>query len=176
VTVPHQLHGSAVIRADQPGPGYRVGDAQGDGVATVEPGAGVAVHTADCLPIAIAGAGGVAMVHGGWRGLAAGVIDAAVSQLRALGIGGRLEAAIGPGAGGCCYEVGPELHEVFAAYGASHGTRLDLAAVASAQLERAGIVVAEVGICTLCAPPGLLFSHRRDGPDTGRQAGIAWLR
>jgi copper oxidase (laccase) domain-containing protein len=137
----------------------------------------VGVHVADCLPIALAGDGGVAMLHGGWRGLAAGVVDEGVAALRAAGVAGPLEAVIGPGAGGCCYETGPEVHAVFARYSASDGRLLDLKAVATAQLHAAGVeTVDDVGLCTLCAPEGLLFSHRRDGPDTGRQGGFAWLR
>jgi YfiH family protein len=173
----HQVHGAAVVTVGG-GEGYRVGPATADVVVTSARDTAVAVHVADCLPIAIAGDGGVAIVHAGWRGLAAGVIATGVAALADLGVRrGGLEAAIGPGAGGCCYETGPEVHVAFAAYGASSGRRLDLAAIAAAQLREAGVTaISDVGVCTLCAPAGLLFSHRRDGPDTGRQAGIAWLR
>jgi hypothetical protein len=117
------------------------------------------------------------MIHAGWRGLAGGVVAEGVRTLRTLGVQGPLEAAIGPGAGGCCYEVGPEVHAPFAAYCASSGRRLDLAAIATAQLHEAGVEsVGDTGLCTLCAPAGLFFSHRRDGPETGRQGGFAWLR
>ncbi|HEX2701825.1 MAG TPA: laccase domain-containing protein, partial [Solirubrobacteraceae bacterium] len=93
------------------------------------------------------------------------------------GVSGPLEAVIGPGARGCCYETGPEVHAVFARYGSSDGRRLDLVAIATAQLRAAGVAsIDDVGLCTLCAPAGLLFSHRRDGEGTGRQAGVAWLR
>jgi hypothetical protein len=176
ISVPHQVHGASVADVDRV-EGYAVGAVTADGAVTCERGTAVAVHVADCLPIAVAGEGAVAMLHGGWRGLAAGVIGEGVEALRALGVDGALEAAIGPGAGGCCYETGPEVHAAFAGYGASIGRRLDLAAIAAAQLREAGVVaVSDVGVCTLCAPAGMLFSHRRDGPDTGRQAGIAWLR
>jgi copper oxidase (laccase) domain-containing protein len=87
-------------------------------------------------------------------------------------------AAIGPGAGGCCYEVGEEVHHRFAAYdhGAHRGSNLDLKAIARAQLTAAGVSrVDDVGLCTICSPPGLFFSHRRDRGMTGRQAGVAWL-
>ena len=83
---------------------------------------------------------------------------------------------IGPGVGGCCYETGDEVRQAFAAYGAGRGRLLDLKAVAAAQLREAGVaVVHDVGLCTICAPAGQLFSHRRDGPATGRQGGFAWL-
>ena len=90
-----------------------------------------------------------------------------------------LEAAIGPGAGGCCYEVGEEVHAEFAGL-ATHvrrGRNLDLKAIARDQLhEAAGVsAVHDVGLCTICSDDALFFSHRRDRGVTGRQAGIAWL-
>ena len=156
--------------------GYVVAREPADGQATRLPGVAVAVHVADCLPIALAGDGGVAVVHAGWRGLAGGVIAAGVLALRELGVTGPIEAAIGPGAGGCCYETGPEVR---AALGGAdvpgEGRRVDLKALARRQLVAAGVSdVRDVGICTLCAEPGMVFSHRRDGASTGRQAGLVW--
>jgi copper oxidase (laccase) domain-containing protein len=175
ISVPHQVHGNAVATMASGEPGYTAVPVYADGTGARAGAA--AVHVADCLAIALAGEGGVAVVHAGWRGLAAGVVGAGVRVLREqLRVEGPLEAAIGPGAGGCCYEVGPEVHAALAGYGASDGPRLSLAAVAAAQLDAAGIAYSDVGVCTLCAPAGMLFSHRRDGPDTGRQAGVAWLR
>jgi YfiH family protein len=172
-----QVHGARVAILARAEPGYRLAADPSDGQATRLRGVGVAVHVADCLPIAVAGDGGVAMLHAGWRGLAGGIVGAGVAALRDLGVDGPLEAAIGPGAGGCCYEVGDEVHAAFAGVpGASRGRCVDLGAVARAELAGAGVGrVVELGGCTLCAPAGLLFSHRRDGPGTGRQAGIAWL-
>jgi YfiH family protein len=176
VGVPKQVHGGdAAVAA--PARGYDVGAIECDALLTATAGQALAVHVADCLPIVLAGAGGLAVIHAGWRGLAAGVIESAVEQLRALTGEGPLEAVIGPGAGGCCYEVDADVHEALAGYGASHGRLLDLPVVAAAKLRAAGVeTVSDVDICTLCAPPGLLFSHRREGTRTGRQAGIAWLR
>ncbi len=173
----HQVHGARVALVRDARPGYIVGGEPADGQATRLRGVGVAVHAADCLPIALAGDGGVAIVHGGWRGLAGGVIAAGVGALRELGVTGPIEAAIGPGAGGCCYETGPDVREAFGGREApGDGRRLDLKEVARRQLAAAGVVrVLDVGICTLCAEPGLVFSHRRDGPSTGRQAGVVWL-
>jgi YfiH family protein len=149
-----------------------------DGQATALPGIAPAALGADCLPIAIAGGGAVAVVHGGWRGLEGGVIAAGVRAVRDL-IGdddAPLGAAIGPGAGPCCYEVGPEVHARFADYPvAHHGDNLDLPAIAAAALQQAGVaVVHDLGMCTMCTPT-LFFSHRRDAGVTGRQAGLAWL-
>jgi YfiH family protein len=149
-----------------------------DGQATRLRGVAPMVLTADCLPIAVAGDGMVAMLHAGWRGLADGIIAEGVRALRELGGDGPLEAAIGPGAGGCCYEVGEEVHELFAAHGdrVRHGRNLDLKAIARSQLEEAGVeTVHDVGLCTICSDDALFFSHRRDHGVTGRQAGLVWL-
>jgi copper oxidase (laccase) domain-containing protein len=133
------------------------------------------VHTADCLPIALTAPGAVAAVHAGWRGLDGGVIDAAVRTLRRLtGEDAEVAAAIGPGAGACCYEVGPELHERFPAFLA--GSKLDLAGIARDQLAAAGVAtVHDCGVCTMCSTEHRLFSYRREGAETGRQALFTWL-
>jgi copper oxidase (laccase) domain-containing protein len=134
---------------------------------------------ADCLPIAIAGEGAVVMIHAGWRGLAAGIVGAGVARLHELGVRGPLSAAIGPGAGPCCYEVGEEVHAAFADHGPSVrcGRNLDLKAIAARELELAGVeLVHDVGLCTICSDPSLFFSHRRDRGVTGRQAGLVWLK
>jgi YfiH family protein len=176
IAVPRQIHGSEVVVVEQTWDGYRVGVSEGDGVATALSGVACAVHVADCLPIAVGGAGGVAMLHAGWRGLAAGIVGNGVRALRALGVEGALEAAIGPGAGGCCYETGDEVRTQFAACGASHGRMLDLGCVAVAKLREAGVTdVRDVGLCTICAQQRRFFSHRRDGAASGRQGGFAWL-
>ena len=180
----HQVHGREVIAAS--------GDHHGasglpdltdlpkaDGQITTSPGLAPVALTADCLPIAIAGDGGVAMLHGGWRGLRDGVIEAGVSALRDAGVQGELSAAIGPGAGPCCYQVGSEVLEAFADLpdDVRRGTdRVDLKAVARHALTASGVqTVHDMGLCTICSDPALLFSHRRDRGVTGRQAGIAWL-
>jgi len=144
-----------------------------DGHATALRGVGAMVLTADCLPVALAGTGAVAMVHAGWRGLAAGVLEQGVRALRELGADGELEAAIGPGAGVCCYEVGAEVH---GAFGGAHrdGDAIDLRAIARERLHAAGVArVRDVRACTICDER--FFSHRRDGERAGRQAGVAWL-
>lgn len=172
----HQVHGAEVRRLDgPPDPAAPLPDV--DGQVTDRPGVAPVALTADCLPVAIAGSGAVAMLHAGWRGLASGVLAEGVRALRARGADGPLHAAIGPGAGPCCYETGEEVHAAFASIpGARRGDHADLKAVAAALLRRAGVAeVADIGICTMCAPPELLFSHRRDRGVTGRQAGLAWL-
>jgi copper oxidase (laccase) domain-containing protein len=118
--------------------------------------------------------GAVAALHGGWRGLADGILTEGLAALREVGGRGPVTALIGPGARGCCYEVGEDVHARFAAYDdARDGNNLDLPAVAKAELEAAGAEVHDVGLCTMCDPE-LFFSHRRSGGTTGRQAGVVW--
>ena len=173
-----QVHGAEVRRVRElPDADPLPGAVDADGQATALADVAAVVLTADCLPVALVAPEAVAMIHAGWRGLAAGVLGEGVAALRELGAGGAIRAAIGPGAGVCCYEGGPEVHEAFAAYGpeARQGANADLKLVARHQLERAGVEeISDVGLCTLCAPAGLFYSHRRDGELTGRQAGVAW--
>jgi YfiH family protein len=146
---------------------------EADGQATAARGLAALVLTADCLPIALIAPGAVAMIHAGWRGLADGVVEEGVQTVRELAGGDGVQAAIGPGAGGCCYEVGPEVHRGFGRK-AQRGT-IDLKAIATERLAAAGVdQVHDIGLCTMCSEPELFFSHRRDGGLTGRQAGIAW--
>jgi polyphenol oxidase len=170
-----QVHGAVVSRVKRAQLGTE-DPAEADGQATDVPGVAPLALTADCLPIALAAKGVVAMVHAGWRGLEAGVIAEGMRAVRGLGGQGPIEAAIGPGAGACCYEVGEEVHARFEAIGplARRETNLDLKAIARTQLEAAGAVqVHDVKLCTMCCDD--FYSHRRDGGVTGRQAGIAWL-
>lgn len=175
-----QVHGSRVLRLEEVpdgSEGTRV-LVEADGQAGALPGLAPVVLTADCLPIAVAGGGAVAMLHAGWRGLAGRIVSEGVRAVRELAGDGTLVAAIGPGAGGCCYEVGEEVHRHFSTYGEDvhRAGNLDLKAIARAQLERAGVdAVHDVGLCTICSAPELFFSHRRDHGVTGRQAGVAWL-
>lgn len=141
-----------------------------DGHVITAPGPVGLVYTADCLPVALTGPGGAAILHCGWRGLAAGIV--------AVGAGavGATWAAIGPGIGPCCYEVGDEVLDRFAGLGPgiAAGSKLDLPEVAERLLRRAGVErVESSGLCTRCEEE-LFFSHRRDG-GPGRQAGLVWL-
>jgi copper oxidase (laccase) domain-containing protein len=109
---------------------------------------------------------GLAVLHVGWRGLLDGVIANGVGA-----VGGRLAAAIGPGIGPCCYEVGPEVASRFDADLLS-GRKLDLWTAAERALRAAGVAEVERSdLCTSCHPD-LFFSHRRDQGDTGRQGVI----
>jgi hypothetical protein len=168
-----QVHGDRVLRRDAAGPGE-----DADAQLTTTDGLAPMVLGADCVIIALAARGAVGAVHAGWRGLAAGVIARAVAELHELAARAPVAAAIGPGAGRCCYEVGTEVHERFAEYAglARQGRNLDLKAIARAQLRAAGVAaVHDVGLCTICSDPDLFYSHRRDGGRTGRQAALVWL-
>ena len=143
---------------------------EADGQVTARPGVAPMVLTADCLPVALVAPEAVGMLHAGWRGLAGGILGEGVAALRGLGAG-RIAAAIGPGAGPCCYTVGDEVRRALRTTGAT----ADLKAIARAQLTAAGVdEVHDVGLCTICSDPCLFFSHRRDQGVTGRQAGVAW--
>jgi polyphenol oxidase len=177
IAIGRQVHGAELQTlgaAQSPSPfaepGAPVPEVDGHVIAA-EPGLAALVFVADCLPIALAGPAGVAMLHCGWRGLAGGIVAAGAAAV------GATDAAIGPGIGACCYEVGDEVLDAFADLGPGIGSdrMLDLAEVARRLLERAGVERVETaGLCTSCEEE-LFFSHRRDRGRTGRQAGLVWL-
>jgi YfiH family protein len=141
-----------------------------DGHVIAQPGPVGLVYAADCLPVVLAGPGGVAVLHCGWRGLAAGIAGRGAAAVEAT------HAAVGPGVGPCCYEVGEEVLGAFAGFGSgiASGRMLDLPEAARRLLRQAGVrEVESAGLCTCCEEE-LFFSHRRDaGP--GRQAGLGWI-
>lgn len=166
-----QVHSATVNRA-QAG---RRGE-EGDGLWTDQPGLPMLKLTADCLPIALARADGrpaLAVLHAGRRGLLEGIVEAGVTAL-----GGKLVAAVGPGIGPCCYEVGDDIAADYRArFGAAAlaGRNLDLWTVAERLLRDAGVdSVERLDLCTACDPERF-FSHRRDGPITGRQGVIGYV-
>jgi polyphenol oxidase len=166
---PTEFRGSFVLNRRTKEP--RNGVPEADGHVVRSPGTAPLVFVADCLPVALSGPDGVAMVHAGWRGLAGGILARGAEAV------GATSAAIGPGIGPCCYEVGEEVLDAFSGLGDSvaDGRMLDLPEVARQLLARAGVEEVEsAGLCTSCED-GLFFSHRRDRGRTGRQAGIAWI-
>jgi YfiH family protein len=171
-----QVHGADVQRWDAPPerggfaePGAPLANV--DAHLTSERDLGLLVLVADCLPLALVADEAVAMVHCGWRGLAAGVVDRALAEL-----GGSATAVAGPAIGPCCYEVGSEvLREFEGLDGVARGRMLDLRAVVRRRLEAGGVErIVDVDLCTSCHAD-LFFSHRRDGGITGRQGGLVWL-
>jgi YfiH family protein len=182
VDVPRQVHGARVAAA-------AAGEAPvADGLVTVRSGRLVGIVTADCVPVLLLDrhARLAAAVHAGWRGAAAGVLEAAISEMVARGAEPpRLEATIGPAVGGCCYEVGPDVHEAFAvrsgsttaaAWSAAAGgkRRVDLRRAVSLLLDAAGVAATTIlGPCTACTPA--YCSYRRDGSGAGRQLSfVGW--
>jgi len=166
VAVARQVHGDRLVVHD--GPPGKPGEA--DGHVLTGRSTAALVFTADCLPVAVAGPRGVAMLHCGWRGLAAGIVARGCEAV------GATQAAIGPGIGPCCYEVGDEVLGAFAGLGdgIAEGRMLDLSEVARRLLARAGVEEVEsAGLCTRCDPERF-FSHRHDG-GPGRQGGLAWI-
>jgi YfiH family protein len=169
-----QVHGANVLDWDAPPPERpysRPGGKdlpQADGHVTAERGLALLVLVADCYPVALADGERVALLHCGWRPLAAGIVERALERFS-----GVPAAVVGPGIGRCCYEVGPEVLAAFADLpGVADGPMLDLRAVISARLEAAGLdSVEHLDHCTSCRPD-LYFSHRRDHGVTGRQGGM----
>jgi YfiH family protein len=167
LTFNRQRHSAVVHRAV----GGRRGT-DGDGIWTDEPGVPMLAFTADCVPVAVVGAGrpALALLHVGWRGLLDGIVHEGV---QALGSAGR--AAVGPGIGPCCYEVGDEVAGPFRERFGDDvlaGRNLDLRAATERALRDAGVgKIERFDLCTSCNE-GLFFSHRRDDGVTGRQGVI----
>ncbi len=175
-----QVHGSGVIAACE-GPAA----APADGSWTDRPGRVCVVLTADCLPVLLARRDGsaVAALHAGWRGLAAGVLEAGVA---ALGGGADLVAWLGPAIGPDHFEVGPEVRAAFVAADAGAAAAFrpaarpghhlaDLYALARRRLARAGVASLHGGGWCTFADAGRFYSYRRDGT-TGRMATLVWRR
>lgn len=186
IAIAHQVHGAELIvhtestsprgsfascqggHGDSASRDAALADADGH-VVTVEATAAL-VFVADCVPVALSGPGGVAMLHCGWRGLAAGIVAKGAAAI------GATDAVVGPSIGPCCYEVGGEVLSAFGELGdgIALDRMLDLPEVARRLLVEVGVERVETsGLCTSCEPD-LFFSHRRDRGRTGRQAGLVW--
>ena len=177
----HQVHGADVVVVTPDDPSSGRGE---DGDALVTAGAeALAVMTADCAPVALSSPEGViAAVHAGWRGLAAGVIQAAAATMRSLGAV-RVQAALGPCIHAECYEFQePQLDEIVNSLGPdvrgetrSGRPALDLPMAVRAAVDEAGAtLVHDYGVCTACAADSF-FSHRSRG-ERERQAMVLWKR
>ena len=175
-----QVHGVGVLELDAPAPSVPRADA----VIARRAGAVCAVQVADCLPVLFAArdAGAVAAAHAGWRGLAAGVLEATVAR---LGVEPQqLIAWLGPAIGPSHFEVGEEVRAAFTAHdraaaeafapNARGRWQCDLGALARQRLAASGIgAVYGGGWCTF-ADAARFFSYRRDG-QCGRMAALIWL-
>lgn len=173
-----QVHGTTVHRVGHP-PAPATPRPAADASVTRRCGPVLVVQTADCAAVLLAdpGAGVIAAVHAGWRGVVAGILARTVAVMEALGaVPSRLSAAIGPAIGPCCFEVGEEVATLFGAIDAAlvdrsrPRPRLDLPAAAALLLTRDGVLPAaieRVDLCTVCRPD-LFFSHRREQGRAGR--------
>jgi YfiH family protein len=178
----HQTHSSMVVDA-----GGRSG-CLGDGDALLEntPGALVAVKTADCVPVLIVDPlnRAVAAVHAGWRGTVQKIAVLAIAEMqkRFSSRTQDLHAAIGPGIGKCCYEVGPVVAAQFREYEPAAGdltrsVHLDLAAINQRQIAGSGVLPNQIyaaGLCTRCNEE--FHSYRRDKEQAGRMLSVVGIR
>ena len=170
-----QVHGTSVVNADAPD------DLNADASVSKRAGVVCAVMTADCLPILLCDRAGsqVAAVHAGWRGLAGGVVEAAVQAFA----GDELMAWLGPAIGPQAFEVGDEVRQAFlekldrcdGAFRPSQNNRwlADLYALARLELQKLGVDAVYGGEYCTFSDPERFFSHRRDG-QTGRMATLIW--
>lgn len=181
-----QVHGVDVARFVAP-----AGDAQralveADASVTSESGVVLAILTADCLPVVFAAEDGseIGAAHAGWRGLAAGVLEATVAAMSTAP--SQLRVWLGPAAGPASYEIGTEVRDAFVAADPGADTafvptreghwRVDLYALARRRLESVGIRSHAIhgGDRDTIAEPEAFFSHRRD-QRTGRIATLVWM-
>jgi YfiH family protein len=167
-----QIHSDVALIAEHAG---CLGE--GDALVAGAPGVAVSIRTADCFPILLADpeTRAVAAIHAGWRGTAAGIVASTLARLRReFGTDPQhVYAAIGPGIGRCCYQVGAEVARQF---GMQQAGNLDLAVENRTQLTRAGVKperIEQVGGCTFCNP-AQFFSWRRDHDRAGRM--ISFIR
>ena len=175
-----QRHGARVVETGSPADG-----APADGIVAREPGMVCAVLAADCMPVLLCdrSATVVAALHAGWRGIAAGILEAGI---RAAGPApGELMAWLGPAIGAERYEVGPDVRDAllaadpdavdaFRPSGRPGRWRADLERVVRRRLGRCAVGSVHGGGTCTASDPGRFFSHRRDGV-TGRMATLVWL-
>jgi YfiH family protein len=166
-----QVHGAAI---EWHGPGWQgwLRGRERDGHVTASPGIALAVTVADCTPVFVAHpAGHVAVLHAGWRGTAAGILERGVAALGALGApADELVMHCGPAICGACYEVGPEVLTAVTGRPATAPARLDLRAALAERARAVGVRDVSVsGWCTRCHHDRF-FSHRAG--DAGRQLGV----
>ncbi|MDW6092026.1 peptidoglycan editing factor PgeF [Vibrio rhizosphaerae] len=175
----NQTHSTQVLNIDHP----TTDIIEADGIFTRTPGVVCAVMTADCLPILMTNTSGteVAAVHAGWRGLAGGILEQAVSYFS-----GDVMVWLGPAIGKAAFEVGddvvtaftrgdPMAEQAFEPRQQAGKWSADLVRLAQQRLHRVGVTqVSASGLCTYSDAHNF-FSFRRDGV-TGRQASFIWIK
>ena len=180
-----QVHGARVYPADQAGGTFGRPAPEADAAVSAEPDAVLSVLTADCAPVALVAPGVIGAVHAGWRGMLAGVLEAAVAEVQTRATG-PIRAVLGPCIHPECYEFSAvDLDPIAARLGPEvAGTTtegelaLDLPVAVALALSNAGVTdIDDVNICTACSADH--FSHRRDGRvhgTTGLQAMLVAAR
>lgn len=182
-----QVHSTLVVTCDE----WREG-LEADALVATQPGIGIAVKSADCLPILLADPDQrlVAAIHAGWRGCAAGVVLQTVEKMQTLTKNrhSRLLAAFGPSIRACCFEVGPDVAQQFSHWFPERNdldrqTHVDLPEACRRQLASAGISadrIASLAPCTVCggglADPREFHSWRRDHQTGARMHSAIWIR
>ncbi len=174
-----QVHGTGVLNLDSSGD-----DVMADAAITRSSNRVCVVQVADCMPVLLADRSGtvVGAAHAGWRGLAAGVLEATIAAMRVPGE--QILACLGPAIGPSVYEVGDEVRAAFLAHDeaasqAFSPTRpghwlLDLYQVARQRLHAKGVTSIYGGDLCTYSDRKRFYSYRRDGP-TGRMAALIWL-
>ena len=180
LAIPKQCHSSTVRRADSPG-GYD----STDGLLTNRKNVWLVVSVADCTPVFVfdRSKNVIAALHAGWRGSAAGIVKRGIETMMAEyeSLPSDLHAFVGPSAGGCCYEVGPEVAELF--NGGVVSTKdgavfVDLKRESRRQLLESGVPDDQIEMseyCTICGEH-LFHSYRRDKERSGRMMGVIGLK
>lgn len=172
-----QVHGRDILDHGEIPPGFHLAP-DADGHVTGAAGVLVTVSVADCVPIWIVDPAErrIALLHAGWRGIAAGIFEAGLDRMRRGPSGDHLEVHLGPSICGRCYEVGPDVHAALDLDVPEDREPVDLRAVLKARARQAGIAPSDITsppYCTRC-DSDLFFSHR--GGSTGRQIAFAGIR
>ena len=175
-----QVHETHIVVHDQVGKGVIEGDGTADGHATADPGVLLAVTVADCVPVYVLDASerAVALLHAGWRGIAAGILTRGIALFgQQWGTDPRqLLLHLGPAICGACYEVGPEVFKALGVEAPPHAAPIDVRGALAQQARKAAVPPESItvsGLCTLCGD-GNLFSHR--GGHSERQVAVLGMR
>lgn len=172
VQMAHQVHGAHAVWHEVVAPGFHVLD-DADGHATADEGVLLVVSVADCVPIYLVSrdGGAVALLHAGWKGTAAGILEAGLERLRRHAGVRPADVAVHCGVAICggCYEVGPEVVRAVEGRAVRGKARLDLRAALARRAEAAGVREISLSpLCTMC-DADRFFSHRGSGGGSGRQ-------
>jgi YfiH family protein len=163
----NQVHGSDVLTVSVPGD-----SGEADALVTTTPGLPLSIFTADCLGVVFESERAVGVAHAGWRGLDAGVLEATSEMMTGLG-GAPVRAIVGPAIRACCFEVGPEVAELFPqSLGTTSWGTVSVDLIGEARRRLPGTRLEEYGGCTRCDDRYFSF---RNGDRTVRMASVGWI-